>query len=114
MASVFEVASILGKKIRLTETQVEHIQDRHPEFKGQTDKIKRCIEQPDLVLYDLAEDNYQYCKYFVETPVGQKHLVVIVRYLNGDGFVITSLFVSSGKLRLVNKECVYGQVKDFH
>jgi len=114
MTSIFEIVSPLSKKIRLTPTQLQHIEERHPEFEGETGKIKECIQQPDVILYDLSEDNYHYCKYFEKTPIGSKNLLVIVRHLNGDGFVITALFVGKGKIRVFGKECIYGKIEDLY
>jgi len=114
MSNGFEAVSILGKTISLTETQLQHIRGRHPEFEGEIRKIKECIEQPDAVLYDPAEDNYQYYRYFEKTPIGSKYLLAVVRHLNGNGFVITALFVSRGKIRLLDKECVYGKIEDLY
>ncbi len=114
MSSTFEVLSVLGKKIRLTINQQYHIEERHPEFKGQTENIRQCLEDPEAILYDTAEDNYQYYKYFEKTPIGPKCMLVIARHLNGDGFVITAIFVPRGKIRSLNKECVYGKIENLY
>ncbi len=114
MNNIFEAVSILEKKIRLTSTQSQHIEERHPEFEGEIRKIRECIEQPDVILYHPSEDDYHYCKYFEKTPVGSKNLLVVVRHLNGGGFVITALFVGKGKIRISGKECIYGKIEDLY
>ena len=65
------------------------------------------LQQPDFVLYSYQDDNFQYYKYFKETPVSEKYLLTIVRHLNVEGFVITSFWVE--KIKNGGKEVVYGE-----
>lgn len=92
--SLFERSSKLGKQVRLTEVQWAHIASKHREILDQKGKIIQTLENPDIVYYSSLENNYQYCKHFEETPVTQKYLLLVVKHLNGEGFVITAFFVS--------------------
>lgn len=105
--AIFEVTSKLEKKIRLTEVQWIHIRIRHPELDNQSSRIIETLREPDFVCYCSEEENYQYYRYFVETPVSKKYLLVIANHLNEEGFVITAFFV--GKIRKQDKEVVYGE-----
>lgn len=102
---VFETLSVQNKNIRLTETQWAHIRLKHAECEGQTDKMVSTITDPDVIRFDSREDVYHYSRYFQKTPVSDKHMLVIVRHLNGDGFVITAFFVS--KTRMEGKVNIY-------
>ena len=104
---VFEIISKIEKKIRLTEMQWAHIVYKHPEMENQLEKMILTLIIPDLVYYSPREENYQYYKYFDETPITKKYLLVIVKHLNDEGFIITSFFIS--KIKRFTKEVVYGK-----
>jgi hypothetical protein len=97
--AVFEIVSKDKKKIRLTELQWAHISLRHPELKNQIDKIILTLREPEFIYYSPQEKNYHYYKFFKETPVTDKYLLLIIKYINGDGFVITAFFVSKIKVK---------------
>lgn len=102
---VFETLSIQNKNIRLTETQWSQIRLKHTECEGQTDKMTLTITDPDIIYFDSREDVYHYLKHFQKTPVTEKSMLVIVRHLDVEGFVITAFFVS--KIRLEGRVKVY-------
>ncbi len=110
---IFETISKLGKKIRLTDVQWIHILRKHKELDRQTQKMKRTLLTPDVVYYCPKEENYQYYKYFRQPPVTEKYLMVVVKHLNDEGFIITAFFISKGKMRKAGKEVVYGP-EDLH
>jgi hypothetical protein len=95
----------LDRAIRLTKTQWEHIIAKHHELREQEPKIRTALQDPDFVLYSKSDDNYQYHRLFADTPVGEKHLLVVVKHLNSEGFVITAFFVS--KVREQGKVKIY-------
>ena len=109
--NVLETNSKLGKRIRLTEVQWDHIAYKHKEIIDQIEKIKRVLEDPDTIYFSPSEDNYQYCKLYRETPVTEKYLLLVVKHLNGEGFVITAFFVSrikvKGKVQAYAKEDIH-------
>jgi hypothetical protein len=102
---IFEVVSKLGKRIRLTEVQWTHMRSRHPELADQIERMKATLVDPDLVYHSPKEDNYHYHKRFKKTPVTEKFLLLIVKHLNEEGFVITGFFVS--RIREKDKVLVY-------
>jgi hypothetical protein len=105
--NIFEIRSQLDKHIRLTKTQWEHITLKHKELHGQESKIRLTLQDPDFVLYSQSDGNHQYHRLFKETPVSEKHLLVIVKHLNGEGFVITAFFLS--KIREKGKVKIYAR-----
>jgi len=90
---LFEVISKLGKQIRLTRPQWIHILEHHKEMENQTEKLRETLKYPDFIAYNESEDTYRYYKLFPETPVSSKHVLVITKHLNGDGFIITAFFL---------------------
>lgn len=100
--ALFVVTSKFGKDIRLTETiWFEKILKEHPEF-GQRaeylDEVRRAIGEPDYIIqgWEGALLALRWCEIAPKTP---KHLCVVYRELDGDGFVITAFFISRfGKL----------------
>jgi len=91
--NIYEAISKLGKRIRLTETQWNHIKGKHVEIDNQRAKMILTLEEPDFIYHDPAEENYHYYRNFKETPVTEKHLLLIVKHLNDEGFIITAFFV---------------------
>ena len=89
--------SIAGKIIRLSEsTWFQKILEDHPEFKMKAEyleEVKRTIEEPDYVVTGWTGE-YLALRYCEISPAGPKYLCVIYRELNGEGFVITTFFIS--------------------
>ncbi len=102
---IFEIADALGKKIRLTETQWLHILLHHPEMQNYEDKIAETLKFPKIILFDKPKGNYNYYKVFSKTPFGSKFLHVIVKHLNGEGFIITSYITD--RIRKIEREIIY-------
>jgi len=103
MAKVlFTVLSKSGKRVRLSErTWQEKICKEHPEF-GEKDEyleeVKKTIERPEYIAKGWGGEllALRWCEIAPRTP---KHLCVVYRELNDEGFVITSFFISRyGKL----------------
>mgnify|MGYP001578098217 CR=1 FL=1 len=93
MDDIFEVIDKSRRKIRLTEKQWKHILKRHPDMINYLEEIKNTLINP-LKITDYSEDEevryyYKYIKY-KDGPY--KYLLVSVKYLNGDGFVVTAYF----------------------
>ncbi len=105
--AVFEVISKTGKKIRLTEVQWAHMSSKHPELVSQIDSMMMTVQDPDFIYHSPGEENFHYLKFFRETPVTEKYLLLIIKHLNREGFIITGFFVS--KIKTKNKVLVYGK-----
>lgn len=104
---IFEVVSKVEKKIKLTEVQWSHIRYKHKELDTQLQNMITTLKEPDFVYYSPGEKNYHYYRRFGRTPVTEKYLLLVVKHLNEEGFVITAFFVS--KIRRKGKEVVYGK-----
>lgn len=83
----FEIKSFSGKIIRTTCNHWELITKvKHPEIEGKESEVKKCLTSP-VEIRRSSEDPDVYLYYL---PRGKYYICVVVRYLNGDGFVITS------------------------
>lgn len=75
--------------IRLTDERWLHIVEEHSELAGMIERVLAAIEQPEAV-YEGAAGELLACK----STNGHKHLVVVYRESDVDGFVITAFLTS--------------------
>jgi hypothetical protein len=85
------------RTVRLTDERLLHIRE-HPEMVGQERRIREVLQKPDLV-YTSHKDGsvHVYYRYYARSPVGSKHLMVAVKILEQDAFVITAFFTDDVK-----------------
>jgi hypothetical protein len=94
---IFMLRDILNREIRLTKNRYEHILER-AEMHNQEERIKETLKSPDIIkLSNHADDVLLYYKLYETSPVTRKYLVVIVKILNGDGFIITAFYTDKIK-----------------
>ena len=92
MKWIFEVEDKSGKKIHLSNERWKHINQEHPEVAPYFEEIKETLKNPvKITSYEFDENIRYYYKYFKERE--SKYLLVIVKYLNNHGFIITAYFV---------------------
>ncbi len=96
MSDVFEVIDKLGKKIRLEKKQFTHMMKKHPYMEKYLEEIKETIKSPDKLIQP-SEDKGYYYKNYKSLKLPNKFILVIVRYLNNHGFVITAYL--QGKIK---------------
>ena len=90
--NIFEIKDKTGRKIRLTKKQWGHIRKKHPEV-DKYELIEETVSKPDKTTdYDIDESVKYYYKYYKHRPSHEKYLQVVVKYLNGDGFILTAQF----------------------
>ncbi|HLD04698.1 MAG TPA: hypothetical protein VJG90_03175 [Candidatus Nanoarchaeia archaeon] len=88
MSILLEIIDRKGKRIRLTEKQWAHITLEHPDVSN-VDEIRNVIEKPTAVKQShIDPENAQW--FFRYDKQKRKYLFVSVKYLNGDGFIITA------------------------
>lgn len=89
---VFEVEGKFGRKIRLTKERQIHITFRI-EMKGQESRIKQTLIEPDEVRESLKDKTVLlYYRLYKTTPVTQKYMLVAVKVLNKEGYIITAFY----------------------
>jgi len=92
--SVFEVIDKSGRKIRLTKKQWSHITSPtslHAYMTNYLEEVKETLRNPDRMIESFNDESkVNYYKYYKNK---KQNLKVIAKYLNGEGFVITSYFI---------------------
>lgn len=94
MTRILETKDKTGRNIYLTQERLNHIQ-KHPEMADQIEQIKDTLKSPDIITkfpYDRKARFYY--RYYKER---NEHLLVLVKYLNGEGFIITSFYTDKVK-----------------
>jgi len=91
---IFDVIDKTRRKIRLTKKQWKHIQ-KHPHMHESLERIKETIKSPLTIRYDEFNErvNYSYREY-KNMELKERYLFVSVKYLNGEGFIITSFYTN--------------------
>lgn len=80
------------RTIRLTDERRIHILD-NPEMAEQLERIRETIKTPEVVIATDADKTVQvYHRYYETTPVTSKFLLVVVKLLTDDAFVLTAFF----------------------
>jgi len=96
---VFEVFAKFGKNIILNEGKYDHVCKRHPEVFGEIDKMKKTLVSPQMVRRSLYDEKvWLFYRFFENTPVTEKYLMVAAKILNDKGFVVTSYFTDKAKM----------------
>lgn len=83
---LFTVPTPLGFPVRTTKAYWELIQRKHPEIIGRELEVQQCLRDPSFVRRS-TQDRLIYLCY---RPLPPYHLAVVVKRLDGDGFIITS------------------------
>jgi len=91
---IFEISNKKGKKIRLTNFGWKHISHDHPDVS--LEEIKSAIINP-IKIKASKYNPEQVFWYYQFNKIRQKYLMVSVRYLNGDGFIITAYYLRNLK-----------------
>ena len=83
---LFEVTDVFGKKVRITKSYWLRIKsEKHRELRFDYTEVINTLDKPDEVYISVRDT---YIRLFFKN-FGQSTLVVLVKYLNGDGFVVT-------------------------
>lgn len=93
MLTLFEVVDPSGRTIHLSKKRWnEHIRRDHPEVED-LEAVKGAIVRPTKTTHPFEGKVYHY-KYFKHRHGPDKYLMVVVKYLNGSGFVITAHYTT--------------------
>ncbi|MEK6926299.1 MAG: PBECR2 nuclease fold domain-containing protein [Nanoarchaeota archaeon] len=94
MNFIFEITDKTGRKIYLSKERWNHItspSSPHSYMANYLEKVKETLSNPDKIVESIYEDSKVfYYRYYKDNG---KFLRVIVKYLNGRGYVITTYFV---------------------
>ncbi len=87
--SLFEVTDKNGKEIRLTEKQWKHINQEHPNINDWR-KIKEAVKRPTTIRTSTYNSEVKW--FYRWNKPGKRYLLVAVKYLNSEGFIITAYY----------------------
>lgn len=96
MSILFELADKTGRSIRLTKRQWGHIRQGHPEIEDM-ELVKSALKNPVRISQSYPGDKFHYYFYCKHGKFGGNYLMVIVKYLNGHGFVVSAFYVANLK-----------------
>ncbi len=96
MDIIFEVIDYTGRKIRLTKKQWSHIMKRHPYMIKYIEEIKETLKKPQKITsYSLDSHIRYYYRNYQNLVSPNRYILIIVKYLNNHGFVISTYRVSN-------------------
>jgi len=94
MKIIFEVTDKTKRKIHLSNERWKHILG-HPQMHNQIENIQITLKDPNTIRYFEKDENVRYFyKEFKNRDLSERYLLVSVKYLNGEGFIITSFFTN--------------------
>jgi len=93
MEYVFEITDKSGRKIKLTKRQWAHITTKHPYMSNFLNEIKETIENSNKIVPHEIGNLFDYYGYYKHRKDKLNFLKIIVKYLNGAGFILSSYFV---------------------
>ena len=83
----FKVLSFLNKEIRITNEYWNFVKTaKHPNMDGREKEVIETLENPDFIRKS-SNDGRVFLYY---KCIGNYHLCVVCKHLNGDGFIITT------------------------
>jgi hypothetical protein len=90
----FRVVSKLNRQITTTQGYWNIITNlKHPSIKGKENEIKEALRNPDSIRQSYTDKKV----YLFYKKYGRNYLCVIVRHLNGKGFIITAYLTNKIK-----------------
>ncbi len=89
---IFDIIDKTGRKIHLSKERWIHILE-HKGMENYLEDIKNTIENPLKIISHDCGELYDYYEFYKYRKSNSKFLKVVVKYLNGTGFVLTAYFV---------------------
>jgi hypothetical protein len=95
---ILEVIDKTRRLIYLTKERWEHIIYYHPGLSDQIEEIKKILKFPLVITESDDDPNVRYYyRYYKNLKSAPKYILVAVKYLNGNGFIITSYYTNKIK-----------------
>lgn len=92
MDLIFEVIDKTGRKIHLSKERWSHIRQEHTQIDN-IEEIENTLKKPVKIISHEEGELYDYYNYYKTKNSNSKYLKIVVKYLNGSGFVLTAYFV---------------------
>lgn len=82
----------------MTDERLDHLETGHPEMRGQLEKIREALSDPEVVIRSITDEQVElFYKHYQATPVTSKFICVVVKDLLEDKFIITAFFTDTVK-----------------
>lgn len=94
---MFKITDKSNRKIRLTKERWKHIVTEHPEISIHFIDIQNTLRFPQAIRISENDEKVRFYYSYHKERIIARYLLVAVKYLNGEGFVITSYFVNKIK-----------------
>ncbi len=95
MDFVFEITDKTGRKIHLTKERWTHIKKHSHMDENMMEELKKILKEGSIIRYSEDNENVLfYYREFKKMPSEERYLFVSVKYLNNEGFVVTSFFTN--------------------
>lgn len=86
-----------GRSIRLTDERWAHIAS-HIEMVGQRERIIETLHEPDSIVATIRDATiHVYQRFYAQTPVTSKYMLVGVKILEEDAFIVTAFYSRKSK-----------------
>jgi len=93
MRYIFEGKDITNRNIHLSDERWHHIAEEHPEVTPYFVEFGDILKHPIKVVSYIEDPLVRYFyRYYKQRISAAKYLMLIVKYLNGEGFIITAYF----------------------
>ncbi len=92
MEFIFEVRDKTGRRIHLTRERLSHILE-HKGMEQYIEEIKNTLIKPIKIIPHDNGELYDYYTYYKHRKSKLNFLKVVVKFLNGEGYVLTAYFV---------------------
>ena len=92
MADFETLVDYKGRNIHLTNERWKHILD-HPEMEGEHSRLEETLSSPEIIIASVEDQSiHTYHRYYNATPVTSKYMIVAVKILDDDAFVVTAFY----------------------
>jgi hypothetical protein len=74
-----DLSDVQGRRIRLTEERVNHLETDHPEMRDQLQRIGETVREPEQIVESRIDQTVElelYYRFYASTPVTTKYLCV--------------------------------------
>tara|TARA_Y100000310_G_scaffold331372_1_gene404806 strand:- start:101 stop:385 length:285 start_codon:yes stop_codon:yes gene_type:complete len=89
MSNIFSIKDKTGRTIRLTDERWKHIAREHSQITNH-EELKETLENPVIIRKSKYDSKVAW--YYRSNKKKKLYLMVSVKYLNGEGFIITAFY----------------------
>ncbi len=94
MDHIFELTDKTGRKIHLTKERWNHITMKHPYMSNYLTEIEETIKSSQKIMPHERGNLFGYYNYYKHRKGKLKFLKIVVKFLNGEGFILSAYFVT--------------------